>query len=528
MRALNDAWLLRLRSNTAKAILVTIDPSGRFPMMTPHLALEPGTLTASTDRDLRTQRGIEVEHAASGRSIPFPPFVAEWPVVAKTLSPLELRADIAQVTIQIASHRQFLERLGLATNATIRLDLWADGIDLAQAIPLFAGRTIGNARVDLESGTATMTFADGNPRALAQFPALLSREEFPDAPEDVVDRVAVPVIFLNYPERTVCQPISMDRKRYIVQAGIPYRRPSRVERGGVAVTSGWHFQDSKTATHEAPFLELVFDEAPSEIQAGLNNLVSVSGGIGIVAQNPIEYLSAIAGVPLDPQSKALLSLSDFDFDSVHATQGNALDLVTRRFAGQIGMAFAQDMHRGRLFHCATEPGGMTIRVGSELLCSLAAEWARSPDEQIVNDLNVGCGRDHFGSSDGASPLVTVKRNGSIPSSAMSLQAASRSTFGRRFQSYPGNDLVVDRDPATGMVVGCRAGERLGNQLGALLAFPQMSMPYLARWDCGVLSERGDSFRLVDHQYDIDADCKVIQWSLPASGPELVLAVRQVS
>ncbi len=529
MRSFPQAWVTALRRDAQRVILVTIDPTGKHPILrSHHPALDPMSIRLASERNLLTQSMVEIEDAESGRIVPFYPYIGNDISVVRSLSQSELRANIASVQISVAGDPAFARQLGAITNATVRIDLWTSGVDLGDVIPILAGRVVGDAEVDFDSGTAFIEVSDGDPLAQAPFPSQeISRFDFPDAPQDSIGKI-IPAIFNTYPDRVVCAPISNDRRRYLVQSWPWSKVPSSVERGGVPVAqSAWALRDAITPQSRLRYLELQFNESSDQMSAGSNGVVSVSGGIGAIDQHPIRFLAEFSGVPLDPQSYSrIMALGRMsDVSSLNGSASSAYDLISQRLAPQLGFAATQELMQTHLVPLRQTNNGPSIAVGSELLFHLQSSWSRSGLQDVFNSLEVLCGRDVFG---GNSPLYRVIRNPGYQSPVRADQVSSASKFGHRHVEFEALDLAVRRNPETGEAIGSDLGEEIADLIAYIYAFPYISMKYVARPDFGYAVERGDCFRLTDSQYGItNVPCQVVEVEIGAGAPIVTLSIRQV-
>lgn len=529
MKAFSQTWATALRANRQRIMLVTIDPTGRHPVLREnHPALDPTAIRLTSDRDLFTQSMVEVEDSHSGRVVPFYPYIGNDLNVSRSLSVAELRANIASLQVSVAGDPAFARQLGALTNATVRVDLWTHGVDLADVMPLLAGRVVGDAVVDFDGGTASFEVSDGDPLSQSTFPAQeITRYDFPDAPQESIGKT-IPAIFNTYPDRVICAPISADRRRYVVQSWPWAKLPTSVERGGVPVSpSMWSLRDSITPQSRLRYLELQFDESSDQIAAGANNAVSVSGGIGAIDQHPVRFLAEFSGVPLDQQSHSrIVALGTMaDVSSLNGSQVNAYDLISKRLAPQLGFAATQELMQTHLVPLRYYEDGPQISLGSELIFHTLPSWERSSVENVFNSVEVLCGRDVFG---GNSPLYRVVRNPGYQSRIRHDQVASASKFGHRHTEFEALDLAVRRNPETGEAMGSELGEDIADLIGYLYAFPFISMQYAARPDFGYAVERGDCFRLTDSTYGIsDVSCQVVDVTLGAGIPLVTLSIRQV-
>lgn len=527
MRTLPSAWSAIIKGNVQRTILVTIDPTGKNPIRRPyHPALDPGAVCVTAERNLLTQGCIEV--SSDSRTVPFMPFLMNVPTVTKSLNLLDLRADIATTELSIAGDPSFIRRLGSVVNATVRLDLWSPGIALEDVVPLLAGRVTGDATVDFTNGTAQFSASDGDPRAVALFPPdKITRDDFPDAPQDSIGKV-VNVMFYAYQGRVAAIPISRDRKRFLVQAGTWAALPTSVQRGGVEIDPvAYSFVTAQTPSG-LTYLELRFDESPDQLVGGANSLITVTGGVGALSQRPIEYLADYSGLPLDRMSKSRLASLGFlaDISGTHASPASAFELISRRFAPQLGFAATQELMQTRLVPFQLRKDGPVIRVGSELIFANDAGWAKSPVDSVYNSIEVLCGRDS-GSTDNSTPLARVLRNENTASRYRLDQRASTAAFGARHLEFPALDVQVQRKPGSVEVAGSDMGESIADVLAELYAFPYLTMPYTARSDFGVRVERGDCFLLVDEANGLDeVPCIVVETEIGGAAPVVTLAIRQ--
>src|SRR5262245_5662278 len=104
-----------------KVRLFTLNLFGADPYGPPHLALQPGSYCFATDRD------VHVESARG--TIPFWPWLADWPRVTRRFVPHERRAEISEISAEILSDSRLnpetLQRGG-QNGVTVRVDHWTD------------------------------------------------------------------------------------------------------------------------------------------------------------------------------------------------------------------------------------------------------------------------------------------------------------------------------------------------------------------------------------------------------------------
>jgi hypothetical protein len=223
MSDLSAQWATILSTPKApKVLLAAVAPMESGQQLKASLALQPGAILGATHRDLSLQRGCEVASSATGRTLLFGPTLLNWPLVERLLVPQDFRATIGQAELRFAPASGAAAALSgdYGDGAAACVMLWSPGVDLEDCIVLAAGTVDGNARVDESNGIATVTLVEGEPRTTASFPPNMinrSLSAFADAPDEVVDRWAMRVVFGSYPGRLV-SPSHLTRRSAAVRA----------------------------------------------------------------------------------------------------------------------------------------------------------------------------------------------------------------------------------------------------------------------------------------------------------------------
>lgn len=536
MQALSSAWQRALSAPAASrpTLLVSIAPAAGGKAPVGHPALEPGAITAAVDRDLLNQRGIEVASATRARSVLFAPTLLEWPTITRSLALQEFRASIADVVLRFARSSGAAARLdgSYGRGAYARIDLWAHGIGLDEVIRLAAGPIDGRAVVDDATGVATVTMVDGEPKNSALFPPdKISRAyaAFADAPDDVNEKYAMRVIFGAYPGRVFCPPISRDGRRFFVQTPHAERHPTAVWKDDQLVTGGYRFVDAWADS--TPYTELEFDEPISQVLQGARAAVYVTGGVGVTSENPIERIVEVAGFALSKRAAALIRAygSRFDFAALHGTQASCWEILSRRFAPQAGCAATFEAGEVDLVPLGSDGPVSRVRVGSELLFRIDEGAQYDDDSNVFNYVEFQCGRDQYRSESatGAQGLFTIYRNPEVQSAVQSVQQRSFEAFGYRHTTWELFDLAVERNEA-GRVVGCPGGEEVADIVAGILAHVGATRRYRASWLTGMTLGRGDLVSLTDLDSNLsESRMRVVEWSLPATGPEIAVRTEPV-
>lgn len=518
---LPSGWRERLAVTAPNpTILCTVNVHGLDPSDDRHhLAAQGGSYRFGTD-------ALHVVHTASSRTLPFWPLIREWPTVVLAFKPEERRAEIAETTVEIIDGmdctRAFLAGGGTLA-ATARLDIALPGLDLARTKPLSAGR-VTKVQASARTGALSFTILDGDPEWPVQYPdGPLTRLDFPDAPDVVVDIESRTTIMGPFPERVPCRQIDRDRRRFYLCDPPATIAPNRVYKGGELLQGGYIIQTSSSPTG-MQYTEIVFDQAIDEIALGITDEISASGGMGITAVNAITFLLDKAGVTVAPHARQMLTAMDHDFplSVLVNAQGACLDIVRNRLIPQTPFAFFMHRNRVELLRLGDQTGQWRLSNGGGLLFSLAEETDTSFDS-IANAIEVLCGRDAFGSQAGPVPLVRIYRDATRGSARIrELLTRSEALYRRRHMVVEANDLAVDLN-ADGTVIGSVSGAVLADLLARLHALVHRRFTYVARWDIGLALALNDRVLLTDAEQGIaDVPTRVVQLRYAATGPEVTL------
>lgn len=524
--SLSRQWANILACENAPIIpVVTLHPSGADPAGRRHLAAEPGAICVALDR---TARGpIEIPDSRSGRTIPAYPWLAEWPVIDEQLSVVDHRATIGQTALRFLRDAGLAQRLGTTKGkgATARVDLWAPGVDLQDVLPRSGGRLVGDVPMEMVAASLTATLSDGQPDRGVQFPgAIIDIDHFPSAPANVLGLWAMQVILGNYPRRVICPQISTDYMEYFVQTPPATRFPTQVERGGVTVPTGnWVFSN-RVSAGGLEYTHLHFNTPTTDLKYGETSEISVTGGVGVTSRNALIFLAEVAGYQWAPKALSLLKTrsDSFDFAALFNKQGDVWQLI-QELCGQT--PFVPTFERGRLdLIDLTEEGPVaTLRLGSELIYRLPQSLKPTGEDRVWNDIEVRCGRDHYGSTSTAtSPLFPIRKNPSIPSKVRHLQARSYQSYGHESQKFEAPDLAVQRDH-NGLIVGCPAGQVWADTLARIHSFPHQQYAYRVRRLVAEALPRGHLVRLHDDTEGLGGLlCRVVGRRFEATGPTITV------
>ena len=518
--------LLSARS-VPKYLLLTLDLAGRDPSPSgaAHLALQPGALRYATNL------GAYVL-SASGRTVPFLPYLTTWPAIAQTLAIQDRTAEMAEPSFEILASSGLAATLrdrGGALGLTARVDLWCRRTTLEQSIPLLAG-VVTDAKVDRRTSGVTLTIADGDPnRAIPWPPGPITLADFPEAPDSVIDVESRTTVSGGDPDNLQwinCIQIDREGRRFYVCDPAGTSGPTIVEKDGEAIETGWHVEVRETSGPSLfEYREIVFDSPVSDLANGINPWIRAYGVIGITNVDPISFYAQVAGLPLSPQAQA--SLADYFADPrmrlqiVNDQSGNALDIIRTRLVPQTPFAWTQHLGQADLIDLRTPASGYKMGIGNGLLFRTTVQAAQTPSESVFNAFELLCGE--------AGSQYRIRRDKNYASAAIAslLTRSEQANGGRRFLQVPLPDVTVQMDENLSPI-GCVAGEALADMYARLHAVSHVSHTYQATWLDGLQAELGDYVLLTDSDEDYDDQPTVIVGrAITATGPQLTFAMVEV-
>lgn len=492
-------WTNALKNpRSRKAMLVTINLAGADPTDSAnHLALKPGSYCFSTHAD------VNIAHAGTGRVKPFLPLLGAWPEVTREMSRAERRVQISEAQITLLPDAQLATALEENPTATGRVDVWADGVTLENVAPRIAGK-LRVAR-DRPGGPVRVIISDGDPDKLTNFPpAAISRQDFPAAPDEVVDVALMTAVLGQFPERVICHQIDRERRRFFICAPAADILPQRVQKGGVDLPNGWTIRNA-TSPRGVSYSEIVFERPVDEIIAGVTQEISCSGGVGISSTNALDFLLKLGGYKISNQMQAELPLftRDFPMSAMINKSGNVLDIV-RNLVAQTSYAFSLRRNEGHLIKLDADAPRIHMGVGTGLMFRIQETEREIPKDKVYNAFEILCGRDHFASSGtSVAALHRVYRDKDHgPQAIRDLCSMSESKYGRRFLQIEANDLAVDVS-SQGFVLGCPGGERLADCAARVQTSPPIQDTYLGFWSA-LAVDLNWRIRLTDASSNFDA------------------------
>jgi len=493
---LSAAWKRALRDQAARYVLLcTIDPAGRDPADDRHhLALEPGVLRVATDAGAHPDAG--------SRYLPFWPYLTAWPPIVERLSLQERRAEIGQVQLRIGGDSGVsgvLARFGSGQAGTVRLDLWTPGLTLAEALPLFGG-PITNLTAGVYDDGISITAAGGDVANTATLGGPIEREDFPDAPLDVIGVAQRQTILGPFPERVVAHQIDAEGREFYLCDPPCTSTPDRVFRGGGDITDLSTTVTDTTATGWQ-YSKIILSEPIEQRIEGTTQEVAASGGVGVVRNNAIEYLlSDVAGVRLTPRARlAVATLArDFPMSVIATSTGSALDIVRQQLIPQTRFAFSMRRGMADLIDLLRPCSNITASVGSNLLFRVRTDDSVDTIDSVYNDFVILCGRDVQGSTSNTPAFIVAVRLSAdtAPADLVDVLRKSEALAGKRAVTVEAYDLAVAYDDS-GNPVDCPAGKTLALTMAELHALPRRTRTYATTWEFGLVTELGDCIRLTD-------------------------------
>ena len=500
-----------------KVMLLTLLPSPRY-VADEHPALLPGAVRFST------RIGTVVDSSIG--MIPFHPLLAAWPTVNYRLSRTERRAEIPRVRLDVlgtAALPQDIGTSGPVSGWTARLDLWTPGLTLAEAVPLLMG-PVTDASRDRARGLVTLNATDGDPLSDASLGGeAITAEDFPDAPDLVLDRARRQLIVGSIPDPIPCIQISHDGTHWYFMDRPTAIPPDRFWIGSEPAPLRDRPEVRFTPFPSDParrYTELVFPRPVSEsLQLGG---VSAAGGVGLDADPVTLLLQDVGGYRLSPQAvRDLATLrTSFNFSVFINAQTTVLQMVRDRLLPQTDLVMTFSMGRVHTYRLTPtyEPSrllgpGMGLR--DRLL------QPHSPNiESVYNAIEVRYRRTTLpptGDLLTRSALLIDRYSGG-PMGAIC--AMSEQRYGRRFLSVEAADLVDEQ----GLPPGNHPASvwRLGETLVRLHALPHRPVRYLSTWATALDVQPDTPCQLTDPAAELNATpARVVDIAFPPSGPELM-------
>lgn len=518
MHTLSAAWRRALLSAYArKVLLVTVSPDGLDPTSdVRHLAAEPNVIRAASDMN------VHVSGGPGGAVVPFWPTLIDWPALTQRLVIRQRRMEIAETTLSIARGADLASRLvdtGGGYRATVRVDLWSDGIGLADVIPVFAGRVRDVPRANDRSGPVTLIAADGEPDTRVSIGATpLTGLEFPDAPAAALAGATHQHVLGAFQQPVDCVQIDAEGHWFYAFAHPLASPPTAVARNGERIADGWQVVERETP-YGRVITALHFDEPVQTLAGGLvTDSITCSDGIGITGRNVLRILlESLANVRLTARARESFDAAPFELSALANAEADVLDLALRRLIPQT--ALAAGFRHGRIDAVPLLPATSrcVLHVGAGLRYRVDEATPETPLDAIANHIVVRCGQ----STDGAEQ-VTVRRTPATTGGRLRARLErSVARYGMRTLSVDAPDLRIDTDGVGGY--RCPSGEVLADQLAYCHSLPAAPRMYAAEWLEGMALEPGDSVSLTDTDQGLaDASMRVSGWTLTPAGPRLMI------
>ena len=508
------AALRAARAQRAPVPLLTINTHGTAPLLpTAHLAVQAGSV-------LLAPLACQVPRSSRDpTTIPFWPWLLEWPELDFRYAVQDRRVEIAAVDVTISADAHLPAALVSATQATYRLDLWFPGTTLTDVVPAMAGTLIGAPTVQAD-GSVRVALVDGTPAVQKQFPAgVIAAEDFPSAPQGIVGNRPRQTVFGPFPTRLLCVPLDSDGVHFYVCDPPASVKPALVYIDGRQLDDAQALIEDATARTGYDYTVLTL-KRPSE-ESGPLGEVAVSHGIGIDAVGVIEGLAAYAGILTDAVSQAYLRRLDllFPMSALLNASADAWELIRDRFAPQTDCAAYMRLGQMRLLP-VRPVSGRYFTLGGNLR---ARELdVTQPTWVLANDIIVRAGRDHAGSSESTgAPLLTIRRSAESGSMAMQQLARRSMTKYGRLSLPPVDALDLQVHDSLDGQARSAAAERLADTLLMTHALAPQLWRYQALWADGLSVEVGDGAFLTDENEGLDEEPAIIvrQWCGP-TGPVL--------
>lgn len=534
---LPPGWRVRLAAGLSPVVLVTINPYGPLPTRSnrsmadpwtasPHLALQPGSIC------LATHRNVEVTDTASGRRVPFWPYL-KWPTVERRMAPHERRAEIAEVALEIlpdAALGPILRDGGGGQAAVARVDLWLPGIGLENVYPLLGGPVTGSVNQPRREGPVRLGVTDGDPDLEVRYPpGPLTRADFPDAPDWVWNQEFRQTLLGAGIERMYLIPIDREGRRFYLCDPPMLLPPTRIEKGkkfdepGAQIYGASVFEGVTPTGWRYTGVEL---EEPLREVASLDQNLYASGGFGLAAENPVDFLLKQAGILLTPRARQLLPALTRDFplsvwldDQEEGVQTTVHNLLAQT-------AYVGTWQRGRfdLIPLQRHAPEISVALGRELLFRLAQQEPETSITRVWNAFEVRVGR----SGASGEALYTVFRDSSHgPARMQALCRRSEQLYGRRFTAIEAPDLEIEWHEGTfADPKGSPAAERYADSLVRMHAMVHTPHAYKADWLTALSVDLGWRAKLTDTRESLsDTKTRVVGLRYQPDGPEVTLQTR---
>lgn len=513
-------WQRRLKLREPEIIaLVMVNPHGIDPTVPVRdFALSPGTIRLATEPASVT---------AGSMTLPFAPWVTEWPRFEERYAPQDRRHEIAETTVKVMSGAGLAGTLmdaGGGQSATAQIALWSPRMSIDRALLMMAGPVRGVPSISERDGGVEFAVTDGDPDRVVEFPAgPITLAEFPGAPAHVAGVRERQWIFGGYPYQVGCPQIDADRLLYYVHDGEAQRGPDRVWNNGVELELRPAVVTVETAASGLPVTALRFD-APPLTPDGLLPSVSCAGGVGVEERHPgLFLLETVGGFKVSARARQALAQSPIAFDLLLNARGDVRRIVADQIIPQTDLVLFMRHGAVDALPTAAAPAGMRLGIGHGLIYRLEQQAAETPLSSVHNAFEINCGR-NAGARSGS--LLTIRRDADHGSEQVrALLARSQRAFGRRAITWPALDLAIMRD-SLGVAVACPSGELLGDALARAHAFPWRPHIYRASWLEGLAVELGQRVYLTDADEGLDdAPMTITGRTVRPTGVDLTFAAQ---
>lgn len=440
---MNAALAAQLRRRPVQpAILLTLWPSvgqtdaERGYLAHPALGGDAICVSTASDPDIR----------AGNRKLHVLPAMIEHPRLAVSLDMrrrLIRNSDVQVSLMAMADLRRLVEQPLMA-----RLDLIVPGMDVADAF-MWMQSEVFELHLDPSRSVVKFPVSDLIRRQSVEFPpGVISSADFPLAPQGVRDTVSRNVVVGAFPYGLPCHQIDAQGRIFYV-ADMPITRaPTIVEKGGHAVPDGWYTQVFESASGSFSYMAIVFERPVSQIPPA-TELVTCTGGIGIVAKGPVGVLLDYAGLRLLDSSRPVLAAMErnFPMDTLYSAQADVISLLSDRIFPQTTFALRMRADTVEIVDLGSTEPVAQWHVGSQLLYRLESDGGEVDRDEIFNAVTVRCGRNVLSSTTArAGALVDIVRDAhNGPRALRARLAASEQLHGRRMLTVNANDLSVEID-----------------------------------------------------------------------------------
>lgn len=524
MRELDSTWRRALAApGSRKVILATIVVGRDFRRaFRGHPARIPGALRYATASN------VTAVSEEDGGTFPFWPFIARWPDIEYVLAPEQRRAEIPAIALNLLANAEFDERFLMPTRggpaAFLRVDLWTDGVPLERTIPLLVGGITDTRRSGID-GAVTLEATDGDALTGRQFPPgnlVLTRDDFPDAADDVIGRARRQFIYGPFPFDVLCTPIDgltgTIRRLYLCDHaldGLPTqaRIGGEIYRGPYALNAITRHSPSSGS----PYTEISFGDPNNPIpisELGYSGVVTVSGGVGISNRNAVMALMEdYAGYVMSREAKSILSNLNFNLNILLNSPANVLDIVTRRILPQTDMVGTFRGGEFQIYRLLSQSPSRSMSPGDGLRDFVRDGDSETSINDVHNVIEVRYGR--VAGSGALNPFAPVVISKSSGGRIGRLLGASQSMYGPRTLALQASDLGTD---ASGRPVG---PTRLGELVAQLCAFVHRKFTYDAEWLDGMEVDLNWLVRLTDPANSLSGTkTRVVKKRILPTGPRI--------